>query len=147
MSSTFGPLTGTDSYFVVLNSDVNSAWKSASDTASTYAQQGTSERIGKFFIYNTFYVKTFLTHAAHDQAIDALSIPRALRTYTDLLSVCDETKDPGWIDLTYAQTKTNGRIRFPFYPNAGHTVSMLAPDDYGTSTSPGQLLSDVMQWY
>jgi hypothetical protein len=109
---------------------------------------------GTFFL-NAVYpgnVKTFITHADHDNAINVLAIQRAFldtthvstSPYPNLVSTCTfdslfpNSSRPGRMIIGYNLNNASRAIRFPEYANAGHSVSQRMP---------AQLLTDVIQWY
>ena len=142
MTATFGTLGSDDSYFLILNSAVLSAYSSSS-------RWWLDPNIGTSFLNNTVNVKTFITNARLDMVVWSPAIPPALKTYSSLVSnsVHDTTTRtgitrPGWIQLTYLPSvvpaPSTREIRFPYYAAAGHTV---------TIRQAAELLADVRQWY
>jgi hypothetical protein len=142
MTATFGMLGADDNYFLIRN--YLAGYRYSSDS-----RWWTDATIGESFLNDVLYAKTFITNARLDMDVWAPAIPVALGQYPSLVSssVHDTAARTGfvragWIQISYlpsvAPDSTNREIRFPFYPTAGHTVTMRAP---------GELLTDVMQWY
>jgi choice-of-anchor A domain-containing protein len=155
MNSAFGTLPQGDSYFVADN---------ATAAASLSNGDGTGARTDADLLFGTYFlnavlsnVKTFITHADHDNAIDVLAIPRAfldtttrynpVSPYPALVSsfTIDNTLPsgpgiprPGQMKIVYKATNTSRSIRFPEYADAGHSVAQRMP---------AALLADVIQWY
>ena len=142
MTATFGALGADDNYFLIRNSSAGSRYSSDS-------RWWTDATIGVSFLNDVLYAKTFITNARLDMDVWAPAIPVALGQYPSLVSTSVHDTAPrtgfvraGWIRLNYlpsvASDPTTREIRFPYYATAGHTVTIRAP---------GELLSDVMQWY
>jgi choice-of-anchor A domain-containing protein len=143
-----GPGAG-DAYFVGMNTDIV-----ASEMGPSYSDL----RFGTFFLTNVDVgnVKTFMTHAEHDNAVDVLAIPRAfldasathfpppkVNPYSAFVSSCSTAETwpnssrPGLMRINYKDGAYR-EIRFPEYADAGHSVAQRMP---------GPLLADVRQWY
>ena len=142
MTATFGTLGPGDNYFVTLNTAVALGY-------SPTSRWWLDPTIGVSFLNDVLSVNTFITNARLDMVVWAPAIPPALAQYTSLVSSSIQDTAPrsgipraGWIELNYLPSVTAApftrEVRFPYYAQAGHTVSMRAPAD---------LLADVMQWY
>jgi hypothetical protein len=142
MTATFGTLGPDDNYFLTLNSAVLAGYGSGS-------RWWLDPTIGVSFLNDVLSVNTFITNARLDMAVWAPAIPPALAQYTGLVSSSLQDTAPrtgvvraGWIELNYLPSVTAApftrEVRFPFYAQAGHTVTIRAP---------AELLADVMQWY
>jgi choice-of-anchor A domain-containing protein len=151
LDSAFGALPSGDSYFVSLSKTVKAPYVNIDGTP---AWNDADLAFGTFFL-NAVYpgnVKTFITHADHDNAINVLAIQRAFldtthvstSPYPNLVSTCTfdslfpNSSRPGRMIIGYNLNNASRAIRFPEYANAGHSVSQRMP---------AQLLTDVIQWY
>lgn len=152
MQVVFGALQPWDTYFISLNEAVNDAfyfWNVA--LMQGYDIDYREPRYGRMFLKNVAHVETFITNAAYDLAVYSPAIPPSLGRHSDILisarhelSLPQEEARPGQIVLHYLpgafpdipnlETRT---IRFPFYGNSGHAVSL---------TQPGDLLDDARGW-
>jgi choice-of-anchor A domain-containing protein len=148
----FGNLGSDDSYFLIMNSQV-SDYQSTSQHGYPGSRWWTDNWIGRSFLNDVIYVKTFITNARYDMNVWAPAIPHALTDpqgssyWGDLVSSTDAVWDQtprtgfdrtGWIKLTYHTTGLQTEIRFPYYDGAGHSVVI--------HQSP-QLRDDVATWY
>jgi hypothetical protein len=152
LEQTFGTLQPWDGYFLDLNDDANYAhYSNIAIYRGYYVRYGISPIYGWMFLKNVVHVKTFITNAKYDIVVYAPAIPGALARHTDVLdNVIHDTSPlagqerPGRILLSYRpgafpdipgqQTRI---IRFPFYKNSGHAVSI---------TEPVELFNDVSEW-
>jgi len=146
MDSLFGTLSAGDSYFVVLNKTVAASYPNGDGTT---AINFSDVLFGEIFLeaVETGDVKTFITHADHDEAVNVMAIPRAFldpkSPYPVLVSSCTVTNiypnsfRPAVMTIVFGDG-TSQNVRFPEYVNAGHSVSQRMP---------AELLYDVMQWY
>jgi pimeloyl-ACP methyl ester carboxylesterase len=152
MHLVFGALQPWDRYFIFLNEAANNGfffWNVA--LMQGYDIDFHEPRYGRMFLKNVAHVETFVTNAAYDIAPYSPAIPPALERHTDILisashelSLPQEEARPGQIVLHYhpgafpdipnLETRT---IRFPFYDNSGHAVSL---------TQPEELLNDARDW-
>lgn len=147
----FGALQPWDRYFLDLNQYVTNSMYNNIATMHMYFDMVSPDRpfIGTLFLQNLVHVRTFITAAKYDLVVYAPAIPHALRMHGEhVQSVVHETSPrpgeerPGWIRLRYQNGAfgTSGaerEIRFPFYADSGHAVSL---------TEPAALLADVTTW-
>ena len=146
MDDTFGSLPQGDSYFVAMNLDAQSSYPDGNNHfAATYSDP----IFGVSFLDTVCHhnVKTFITHADHDKAVNVMAIQRAFvdpnSSYPVLVSSCTidngypNSSRPGMMRITCRDSGTTVPIRFPEYSDAGHSVSQRMP---------GPFLQDVMQW-
>jgi choice-of-anchor A domain-containing protein len=132
--SVFGGLiSNEDSFLVVLNTDVNEP------PVSKHYYEDTM--VGPKFVKNLKVVKTFITHSYLDQVVPTAEIAVGLDYFKTSLGVTRVTSSSGWITVEDPVARS---IRFPDYPNAGHSASMA--DSSGVLGAPS-LLADVWQWY
>lgn len=133
----FGSLNAGDNYYMTQNTAQLAAYPGA--------RTWLDPNIGGSFLGSLRYVNTFITNARWDMVVWSPDIPTALGMYTGITSSTHDTEPrtgvdrPGWIEVVY---ETGGpltrEIRFPFYTDAGHAVSMR---------EPGPFLDDVVDWY
>jgi pimeloyl-ACP methyl ester carboxylesterase len=145
-------VSSPDSYFVVLNKDVQLGYGGHATSAS-------DPIFGTYFLseLDSNGVKTFITHAEHDNAINSVGICSSFsdkrlqyippNPYLSLVSSClfegnsrssHGSNDTSQMDIGIVKSGLTRKVRFPHYPDAGHSVSQREPDD---------LLADVIQWY
>lgn len=149
LAATFGTLQAWDRYFLSGNSDITGAFYDA--TTNNYQVNPDQPKFGERALRNIYYVNTFITNARNDLVCNTPGIPPALAAYTSIVSsVVHDTASPtaeqrrGEVRIAYkaniynetlpAVTKT---IRFPFYAQSGHTVSLF---------QPAELFADVKSW-
>ena len=153
LSSVFGSLQPWDRFFIELNYDVSTAFVYHRMYFLGYGDKiywAQSQRLGEMFLENAAWVNTFITNAAFDVVVYSPAIPAALALHTTHLNYVDYdatgppgAQRPGQILLFYksssvpGSTVTQRTIRFPFYPQSGHAVSL---------TQPAEFLSDVIVW-
>lgn len=102
-------------------------------------------RYGRMFVAALPLVRTFITHAGKDATVYAPDIPAVLAGIPELVtSSVHETEGPetrpGRIVVTYAPAAGVAapvQIRFPYYEDAGHAVTMRRT---------AELLEDVEAW-
>lgn len=153
LSSVFGILQPWDRFFIELNYDVSTAFVYnrmyfLDYRNEMYWQQ--SQRFGEMFLENAAWVNTFITNAAFDVVVYSPAIPTALALHTTHLNNVEYdssgppgSERPGQMLLNYKTSSVPGSnvtqraIRFPFYPQSGHAVSL---------TEPAEFLSDVFVW-
>ena len=152
MEDVFGELQPWDRFFIFLSEAISDAfyfWNVA--LMQGYDIDFRELRYGRMFLKNVAHVETFITNAAYDLAVYSPAIPPALGRHSDILtsashelSLPEEESRPGQIVLDYRpgaftdlpnlETRT---IRFPFYDDSGHAVSL---------SQPGEFLNDVASW-
>jgi len=152
MQDVFGEIQPWDRFFIFLNEAISDAfyfWNVA--LMQGYDIDFRELRYGRMFLKNVAHVETFITNAAYDLAVYSPAIPPALGRHSDILtsashelSLPEEESRPGQIVLDYRpgaftdlpnlETRT---IRFPFYDDSGHAVSL---------SQPGEFLDDVASW-
>jgi len=151
LSDIFGVLQPWDGFFVDLNHDANNAFYYNRPLFLGYGLYFASTHLyGEMFLENTALVETFITNAAYDLVVFCPSLPRAFSMHTSILfdSQHDKTGPngadrPGRIILDYIPGSipgvdvTSRVIRFPFYSNSGHAVTL---------TEPAEMLADVTAW-
>ena len=151
LASVFGVLQPWDRFFIDLNYAVSRAFSINHVDSSGYnVHYRYSHLYGRMFLETVAWVNTFITNAAYDVVIYSPSIPRALGLHGDILSGSFHDRAgpagaerPGQILLDYrsgrvpGSTVTRRTIRFPYYSNSGHAVTL---------TEPGEMLADVIAW-
>ena len=152
LEQTFGTLQPWDCYFLDLNYDANYANQvNIATYRGYYVSYGISPIYGRMFLKNVAHVNTFITNAKYDIVVYAPAIPGALARHSDILhDVIHDTSSPanqerpGEIILLYRAgafpdiPELQSRvIRFPFYKNSPHAVSV---------TEPVELFNDVSEW-
>lgn len=142
LQAEFGELNATDNYFIGYNSEVNQSHPQGSWSMDPL--------VGHRFLFNAYYVESFLTDSAFDRAVWSPNIPPSFEDYPELVSTVVHDIEPrpgyersGWISLTYeadaipASVELERELRFPHYGSSGHIVTHRQPED---------LLADVEQW-
>ncbi|MFC2157789.1 hypothetical protein ACFLT9_08135 [Acidobacteriota bacterium] len=153
LASVFGTLQPWDRFFIDLNRDANIAFVYNRLYFSGYRGEmywAQSHRFGEMFLENAAWVNTFITNAAYDVVVFSPAFPSALAKHTDYLSSVQHDTDgppgatrPGQMKLNYLSSSVPGSnvtqrtIRFPYYSNSGHAVTL---------TEPAEMLSDVIEW-
>ncbi len=152
LQATFGPLRKWDCYLIGMNLTVYAAFTMLNLESFIYDLEPDDSPIyGRMFLENLPLVKTFLTDAEYDLVIYSPAIPKALEKYTDLVQKVDVVrgkentdKDRGQLRvhyipnaLTETATPRTVAIYYPYYGNAGHSVSSAQPD---------KIQADVMKW-
>lgn len=152
LEETFGTLQPWDCYFLDLNYDANLAhYRNIAAYRGYFVDFRNSLDYGRMFLKNVAHVNTFITNAKYDVVIYSPAIPGALARHTDILhdAIHDKTSPahrerPGQIVLLYRSgafpdipTLQVRVIRFPFYKNGAHAVSI---------TEPVELFNDVSEW-
>jgi hypothetical protein len=152
LEQTFGTLQPWDCYFLDLNYDATYAHHSNIAFYRGYFIDFRNSPIyGQMFLKNVAHVNTFITNAKYDIVVYSAAIPGALARHTDILhDVIHDTSSPanqerpGEIILLYRAgafpdiPELQSRvIRFPFYKNGAHAVSI---------TEPVELFNDVSEW-
>jgi len=141
MDDAFGDLAADDAYYVALNYNVYGQFPGSRDWLGDDA--------GAEFLYNVAFVPTMITNAPFDIVVWSLGMPAVLSYWDTIVSdVVHDTAPqvgidrPGWLNLTYVDGAvpgaTSATIRFPFYPSAGHIVTLR---------QPAELLADIEQWW
>jgi hypothetical protein len=146
--ATFGQLQSWDTYYLPSNYVVLETFYG--ETAANFDIDPYSPTNASAFLRNAVYVKTFITNAAYDLAIWGPAIPPTLADFDDVVvGVAHDqlgparAERPGQIVLDYAEGAfglgpgESRTIRFPFYAEASHTVTL---------NQPAELLADVGQW-
>ena len=142
MIDVFGDLNPEDRYFVGYNPMVNGQHPQGNAPLGA--------EVGTWFLFNTYFVNTLVTDAAHDRAVWGPNIPPALAQYSQMVS--DVTHDtaprpnvdrPGWMQITYQPDVAppddlEREVRFPYYGGSGHMVTLK---------EPGELLADIEDWF
>jgi len=153
LPAVFGILQPWDRFFIDLNYDANIAFYYNRLYLAGYGYEmmwSLSNLFGDMFLENVAWVNTFMTNAAHDVVVYSPAIPGALAGHTHYLtSVEHDTTGPknavrpGQMILHYNSGSVPGSsvsertIRFPFYSNSGHPVTL---------TEPEEMLKDVIAW-
>jgi hypothetical protein len=141
MDAAFGELAPDDAYYVALNYNVYGQLEGSRDWLA--------DTSGAEFLYNVAFVPTMITNAPFDIVVWSLGMPAVLSYWDEIVSdVAHDTAPqdgvdrPGWLHLTYVDGAVPGAtaatIRFPFYPSAGHIVTLR---------EPAELLADIEQWW
>jgi len=149
----FGSLQPWDRYFIDLNYDVSTAFVYHRMYFLSYANEvlwSQSQRFGEMFLENAAWVNTFITNAAFDIVVYSPALPEALALHTDHLNGVEfdasgppGAERPGQLLLSYRNSSVPGSdvtlrtIRFPYYSQSGHAVSL---------TEPAEFLADVTVW-
>jgi carboxypeptidase C (cathepsin A) len=134
---TFGPLRSDDQYYMGCSNDVMGAF-----AAEGQEHSEDSPNIGRAFLENLLYVKTFITKAALDTVVYSPAIPEALKVYEEVSSVAEAG---GLLTITikdgaFPGVKPGGETKmvpFPAYPESGHPV---------TTREPVKFYQDVKNW-
>ncbi len=149
LSTVFGPLQNWDRYYMTNHNDFDLTFYGAD--AFKYQISPNSNLFGERALRNMYYVKTFITNARNDMVCYAPALKPVFLKFPSLVSgVVIDTVQPvietrrGEMRLAYqagvfgeklpAQTRT---IRFPYYANSGHAVSLFQPQE---------LMQDVKAW-
>lgn len=152
MTQVFGTLQPWDSYFLGLNIYANWSFHFHNVARNLgYEVQYVMPRFGRMFLKNVAWVHTFVTNAKYDLIVYGPAIPPALAMHTEILEKVEQPMPtivnnlrPGVIHLQYRNSAFadmpnigSRSIRFPFYNNSSHAVSL---------TQPEELFSDVRTW-
>lgn len=148
-SAVFGSLPDRQNYFVAYNRDVHAPHPNA--------KAPHDHRVGEAFLAVAQSVQVLITDAGLDRKIWTPNLIDALAEYGDTLQMVDYDGDPrtgiarpGWLRLSYR--RASGRhapanspvgsitreIRMPYYPAAGHMVTLR---------ESSALLHDIRDWY
>jgi hypothetical protein len=151
LENTFGSLQPWDFYYLDLNYDSNYAHAVNIARDRGFYAHYSDPHYGWMFLKNVAHVRTFITNAKYDIVVYCPSLPGALAHHTDIIdtSIHDSTPQPGderpgriilhyrpgafW-DIPALDTRI---IRFPFYENSCHAVSI---------TEPLALYYDIQAW-
>lgn len=152
MASVFGPLQPWDRYFLSTNYHANWAYHVFNVArVRGYEVHYYDNRFGRMFLQNVAHVDTFITNAAYDLVVYTPVLPQSLALHDDILESVQHVKRsidgeerPGKIILNFRPSafpdlsEIGTRIiRFPFYKDSCHAVSLTQPQDF---------FADVSQW-
>jgi hypothetical protein len=150
MTSVFGALQPWDRYFLSTNYHANWAYHVFNVArVRGYDVHYYDNRFGRMFLQNVTHVNTFITNAAYDLVVYTAVLPQSLAMHTDILESVQHIKRPingeerpGKIILNYRPSAFpdlpevgTRSIRFPFYKNSCHAVSLTQPEDFFTDVS------------
>jgi hypothetical protein len=152
MSQIFGTLQPWDNYFLGLNTYANWSFHFHNVARNLgYEVQYIMPRFGRMFLKNVASVRTFVTNAKYDLVVYGPAIPPALAMHAEILEKVEHVNQqakgiprPGMIRLQYRNLIFPDlpnigirTIRFPFYNNSCHAVSLTQPEEF---------FSDVRTW-
>jgi hypothetical protein len=152
MNQVFGNLQPWDRYFLGLNTYANWSFHFHNVARNLgYEVQYIMPRFGRMFLKNVASVNTFVTNAKYDLIVYGPAIPPALAMHTEILEKVEQLSQPakgvsrpGMIRLKYSNLAFPDlpnvgirTIRFPFYNNSSHAVSLTQPEEF---------FSDVRLW-